>query len=67
MFLQDLEKKESEFHTYSNAKRTQLQNDVIDLKEKVETGCNSQSICDGLTRSLSESAEELDSARKVIH
>lgn len=66
MVLQDLERKESEFQMHTNARLSQLQTDVIELKEKVENGCDSESLSDGLNRSLSESAEELNSARKVI-
>lgn len=65
-FLQDMEKKESEFQSYSCAKRHQLEAEVIYLKEKIAGGCDSKSLSDGLDRSLSESAEELNSARKVI-
>ncbi|PON57957.1 paramyosin-like protein [Parasponia andersonii] len=64
--LPDLERKESEFQKFSNARCFQLQNDVTDLKDKVENGCDSQNLSDGLNRSLSASAEELNSSRKEL-
>ncbi|EXC32578.1 hypothetical protein L484_002524 [Morus notabilis] len=64
--LKDMEKKESEFLSYSGAKRYQLEAEVIYLKEKIAGGCDSKSLSDGLDRSLSESAEELNSARKEL-
>lgn len=64
-FLQDLERKESEFQSYSGAKRSQLEAELVDLKENMASGCDSKSLSDILNHSLSESAEELNSARKV--
>lgn len=64
--LKDLERKESEFQSYSGAKRSQLEAELVDLKENMASGCDSKSLSDRLNHSLSESAEELNSARKEL-
>lgn len=65
-FLQDLERQESEFQSYSNAKHSQLQAEIIGLEEKTANGYDSKSLTDGLDRSLSESVEVVNSATKVV-
>ena len=65
-FLQDLEKQESEFQSSSNAIHSKLQTEINELKEKIATGCDSTSLWDGLNNPLSDSAEQLNSARKVV-
>ncbi|XP_062098312.1 uncharacterized protein LOC133804161 [Humulus lupulus] len=62
----ELERKEIEFQMYCNARLSHLQTDVVELNEKVESGYDSQTLSDGLNRLLSESAEELISARKEL-
>lgn len=64
--LQDLEKQESHFQSYSNAQHSKLQAEIIELEEIITNGHDNKSLMDGLDHSLSKSAEEENSARKVI-
>ncbi|GAV74836.1 hypothetical protein CFOL_v3_18316, partial [Cephalotus follicularis] len=60
--LKALRRQESEFH----AKRSELQVEVIKLEEKVATGCDSESLFNDLDHSLSDSLEQLNSAKREL-
>ncbi|KAL5559249.1 hypothetical protein UlMin_035460 [Ulmus minor] len=64
--LKDLEKQELEFQSSSNAIHSKLQTEINELKEKIASGCDSTSLWDGLNNPLSDSAEQLNSARKEL-
>ncbi|KAH7524750.1 uncharacterized protein LOC107421287 [Ziziphus jujuba] len=64
--LKDLEKQESHFLSYSKAKHSQLQAEIIGLEEKIANGYDNKSLMDGLDHSLSKSAEEVNLARKEL-
>ena len=64
-FLQDLERQESEFQSYSEKRLSQLEDEVIDLKEKSASAGDSKRISEGLNHTLGESRKDLDSAKKV--
>lgn len=64
-FVQDLERRESEFQSNRSAKRSELQADVIELEGMIANGCDSKSISHILNNSFIESLEKLNSAKKV--
>lgn len=65
LLLQDLERQENHFQSNRDAKHSEIQAEISELEWKLANGCDGQSLLDGLHRSLSESLEKLDSAKKV--
>lgn len=64
-FIQALEKRNLEFQSNNSAKHFALEADISDLEERVGTGCDANSLADGLNGSLKELLEQLNSAKKV--
>ena len=63
-YLQELEREEIEVESVSNS---ELEDEVRELEEQIENGCDSQSLSDNLDRLLSELEEKIDSAKKVVY
>ncbi|XP_021893508.1 coiled-coil domain-containing protein 93 homolog [Carica papaya] len=63
--LKALEKRNLEFQSNNSAKHFALEADISDLEERVGTGCDANSLADGLNGSLKELLEQLNSAKKL--
>ncbi|XP_062165287.1 uncharacterized protein LOC133871863 isoform X2 [Alnus glutinosa] len=66
LFVQNLERQESEFQSNCSVKRSELQTDVIELEGRIANGCDSKSISHILNHSFIESLERLNSAKKEL-
>lgn len=63
MLLQELERQELEIQSSSNS---ELDAEVRRLEDQITNGYDGQTVSDELDRLLSESVEEIDSAKRVI-
>lgn len=64
--LKKLEAQKSEIQSNCDAKRCALQAEVNNLEEMIATGCDENSLLDGLDDSIKKSMEKLDSAKKEL-
>ncbi|XP_054799604.1 uncharacterized protein LOC129304015 isoform X1 [Prosopis cineraria] len=64
--LKDLERQENHFLSNRDAKHSEIQAEISELEGKIANGCDSKILLDGLRRHLSESLENLDSAKKEL-
>ncbi|KAI9072047.1 hypothetical protein K1719_045986 [Acacia pycnantha] len=60
----DLERLENHFLSCRDAKHSEIQAEISELEGKIENGCDSKILLDGLHHSFSESLGKLDSAKK---
>ncbi|KAI9106685.1 hypothetical protein K1719_022213 [Acacia pycnantha] len=64
--LKDLERLENHFLSCRDAKHSEIQAEISELEGKIENGCDSKILLDGLHHSFSESLGKLDSAKKEL-
>ena len=65
LFVQAQERQESDIKACHEEKRSQLKTEIVDLEEKVARGNGGGDIANGFDKSLHNSLEELNTAKKV--
>ncbi|KAA8521733.1 hypothetical protein F0562_012406 [Nyssa sinensis] len=64
--LKDMERQESDFQSHCNAVRSKLQADINELEKLVSSGNDDESLFNGLSHSLHDSIERLNSAKREL-